>query len=239
MPKGSKNLNERLSRLKAALVARLRAEAAWARVYAVEVAVLVMVGLLCAATYTPAFSGSRRHVEGKSERIARDNTKTFPLLSHDPVAAANLLVEAIIQVESAGNPWKRGRAGERGLMQIKPATWRETTHRLYGVVLPFDRAFDPEMNVRVGRAYLAELQRFLWAHRTEWQSDERELLLACYNIGPNRVARAGFNVRRLPAKVRDYVERATALHEMYLAEQGPIVNALLQASMTQPASQRI
>lgn len=116
-------------------------------------------------------------------------------------------------------------------MQIKPGTWRDTTRKMYGAVLPFDQAFDPETNIRVGRAYLAELQRFLAVHRKDWKSDERELLLACYNVGPYRVQRAGFDVRRLPARVQDYVERTVALHEMFLAEQAPVVTALLQASL--------
>lgn len=233
----STTLVQQWRRLKTTLTARLRAEAAWARVYAAEMAILALVSLLCVASYRwPGYE-----IQGMATRKpAAATEKVAPLsrLGHDPVGAANWLVEAIVQVESAGNPRKVGMLGERGLMQIKPDTWRGTTRRLYGVALPFDQAFDPELNVRVGRAYLAELQKFLWANRDRWQSDERQLLLACYNVGPRRVAQARFDVRRLPAKVRDYVERATALHEMYLAERGPLVKALLEVSLAETGSGR-
>lgn len=131
---------------------------------------------------------------------------------------ADLLVESIIQIESAGDPRKIGSRGERGLMQIMPQTWHEVTMRHFGRRIPFSRAFDPETNRRVGAAYLSDLQAFLAKHRSQWKSDERALLLACYNAGPERVRRAGFDVRRLPASTRDYVRRGVALHEALLEE---------------------
>ncbi len=71
---------------------------------------------------------------------------------------SDLLVDAIIQVESAGNPLRVGNVGERGLMQIRKATWNQMSKKLYGNVLSFDKAFDPEINKRVGKRYLVELQ---------------------------------------------------------------------------------
>lgn len=147
--------------------------------------------------------------------------------SVDTRMVADCLVSAIIQVESGGNTRKVGRAGERGLMQIKRETWLGTTRGMYGKPVPFDRAFDESMNRRVGRGYLAELQSFLARHRSRWRSDERSLLLACYNAGPTRVMRAGFDLRRLPRSVRSYVERASALHDYYLEDHAPAVKALL------------
>ena len=130
-----------------------------------------------------------------------------------------LLVEAIVELESAGNPRQVGRRGERGLMQVKAETWLEQTRRLFGRPLSFEQAFDPGLNRRVGLAYLRHLRGFLAEHRARWQGDERALLLACYNAGPGRVAAAGFDVRRLPATTRDYVQRAQALHECIRAER--------------------
>lgn len=143
----------------------------------------------------------------------------------DPVATAEALIDAVIQVESAGRPDRVGRHGERGLMQIKRETWHDSTRLLFGYPVPFDRAFEPALNRRVGRRYMAFLQTFLEQHRSQWQSDERALLLASYNAGPGAVRDAAFNVRRLPAAVRDYVERATALHELYLADRADDVRA--------------
>ena len=145
----------------------------------------------------------------------------------DPKRVADFLVVAVAQIESDGKAKKVGRAGERGLMQIKRSTWRHVTKKLYGCALPFDQAFDPAINRRVGKAYLAELQTFLHANKAKWKSDERSLLLACYNAGPTCVMAAGFNVKRVPSSTRSYVERATALHEYYLAGAAARIRNLL------------
>jgi hypothetical protein len=131
---------------------------------------------------------------------------------------ADLLVDSVVQIESGGNPRSVGRHGERGLMQLKRGTWRETTARVLGKPVSFERAFEPGLNRRIGAAYLAYLHTFLQANKNRWQGDERSLLLACYNAGPNRVAEAGFNLRRLPRSTQDYVARASALHDVYLQE---------------------
>ncbi|HOW97566.1 MAG TPA: lytic transglycosylase domain-containing protein [Kiritimatiellia bacterium] len=137
------------------------------------------------------------------------------------------LVEAVIQVESGGDPRKVGKAGERGLMQIKRGTWRDVTRRLYGKPVSFDRAFEPELNRIVGRAYLAHLQDFLGRNQSHWKTDELSLLLACYNAGPTRVAKGGFHPDRWPVLTREYVQRVTALHEHYLAEGPPSARAVM------------
>jgi hypothetical protein len=131
---------------------------------------------------------------------------------------AKLLVEAVIQVESGGQPRMVGGKGERGLMQIMKGTWRETTQLVYGRALPFQRAFDPATNRRVGNAYLSRLHAFLLENRAGWRADERSLLLAAYNAGPQRLADADFNVDRLPASTQDYVKRVSALHDVYLGD---------------------
>ncbi|MBU1693214.1 MAG: lytic transglycosylase domain-containing protein [Verrucomicrobia bacterium] len=142
------------------------------------------------------------------------------------------LVEAVIQVESGGKARKVGRAGERGLMQIKADTWREVTKRLYGRPIPFDRAFEPELNRIVGRAYLQELREFLLRKNAQWQTDERSLLLACYNAGPTRVQESGFKPTRWPAATRDYVQRVVALHEFYVAEGLPATRVVMARART-------
>ena len=131
---------------------------------------------------------------------------------------ATRLMDAIIQIESQGDARMVGRHGERGLMQIKAGTWRDMTTRLFGRPLPFDRAFEPDLNRRVGVAYLAFLQESILPRQAEWKSDERALLLAAYNAGPGRLRRSGFDLDRMPAQTQDYVERASALHDVYLGE---------------------
>lgn len=136
---------------------------------------------------------------------------------HSPVA---LFIEAVIQVESRGDPGCVGAAGERGLMQIKRDTWHEVTSGLYGQALSFDKAFDPATNRVVGQAYFDKLHNFLLANRSDWRSDLRSLLAGCYNAGPGRVERAGFAVPRLPDSTRAYVERVNSLHDYFLETRG-------------------
>lgn len=162
----------------------------------------------------------------------------FPVPAGSPAALADLdasanaarLVDAIIQIESNGNPRKIGRHGERGLMQIKAGTWRDMTTRLFGKPRPFDQAFDPALNRRVGTAYLAFLQERILPRQSEWQADERTLLLAAYNAGPGRLRQAGFSLAGMPRQTRDYVARASALHDAFLSDMAAAVRRGLQAA---------
>jgi soluble lytic murein transglycosylase-like protein len=60
------------------------------------------------------------------------------------------LALAVVQIESNYRPTAKGRAGEIGLMQIKPAT-----ARLMGYEGQADGLYDPETNIRYGMKYLA------------------------------------------------------------------------------------
>ena len=64
------------------------------------------------------------------------------------------LVHAVIQVESNYKPNSKGRAGEIGLMQIKPAT-----ARMMGYSGSTKGLFDPETNIKYGLKYLAKAQK--------------------------------------------------------------------------------
>lgn len=136
----------------------------------------------------------------------------------DQRRVASLLVDSVVQIESMGNPRLVGSRGERGLMQIKAGTWSDMTRRVHGSRIPFDRAFEAKLNREIGAAYLAYLQDLLHRNRRLWKADERSLLLACYNAGPERVKQAGFDLRRLPAHTIDYVKRGSALHDAFLAD---------------------
>lgn len=151
------------------------------------------------------------------DRFPAGPVPAAPSALHAEQNAARL-VDAIIQIESRGDARMVGRHGERGLMQIKSGTWRDMTTRLFGAPLPFDQAFDPALNRRVGVAYLAFLQESILPRQAEWKSDERTLLLAAYNAGPGRLRRSGFDLDRMPAQTQDYVERASALHDVYLGD---------------------
>ncbi len=181
------------------------------------------------APTSAAFSGQWRPSLGVPQAATKSDEGI------DPRRVADALVRAIIEIESGGDPSQVGAAGERGLMQIKRATWRETTALLYGAPIPFSRAFEPELNVQVGRAYLGTLQGFLLANRSRWRSDERTLLLCAYNAGPSALARAGFDPAALGASVRSYAERGAALHELFLEADAEEVRQRLLAALGQPA----
>ena len=118
-----------------------------------------------------------------------------------------------------GNARMVGADGERGLMQIMPSVWSDTTRHLYGKSQSFDAAFDPRNNLRVGEAHLGVLQQWLYTHRAEWKSDPRHLLLAAWNGGRKRLLKAGFEMKRLPQSVQSYADRVSAIHDARMGEE--------------------
>jgi soluble lytic murein transglycosylase-like protein len=99
------------------------------------------------------------------------------------------LVRAVVQVESAFNPYARSPKGALGLMQLMPATAQQ-----FGV----KNAFDPVENVRAGVAYLRRL--------LDRYKNNEELALAAYNAGPEAVDRHGQSVPPY-RETRNYVEQ--------------------------------
>jgi soluble lytic murein transglycosylase-like protein len=87
------------------------------------------------------------------------------------------LVRAVMQVESAFNPYAKSPKGALGLMQLMPATLQQ-----FGVT----NAFNPVENVRAGVAYLRQL--------LDRYSNNEELALAAYNAGPGAVDKHGQTV---------------------------------------------
>ncbi len=110
----------------------------------------------------------------------------FPLLytelAHKHAARHGLdpaRVMAIIRAESAFNPGVRSPVGALGLMQLMPATGRETARR---AGLRFDNEkslLEPATNIALGTVYLHEmLKRY---------DGNFALAAAAYNAGPGRV----------------------------------------------------
>ena len=98
-------------------------------------------------------------------------------------------VRAVIQAESAFNPYARSPKGAMGLMQLMPAT--ASVYRVLD-------AYNPAENIRAGVAYLKSLM-------TRFNNDV-SLALAAYNAGPNAVEKYG---RKVPPykETRSYVAR--------------------------------
>lgn len=88
---------------------------------------------------------------------------------------------AIARQESAFNPQARSHAGARGLMQLMPATAKETARSHKVKYRSTRQLYTPSTNISLGTAYLSDmLKRF---------DGNRALASAAYNAGPHRVKR--------------------------------------------------
>jgi len=143
-------------------------------------------------------------------------------LAADPVCASQAdfldltpLVYAISDVESGGDPNAIGDAGERGLMQIMPETWRDTTRRVFGESVDFDRAFDPMLNREIGRAYLEYVAEQL--RRRGLASDDRfmGLVVAAYHRGLKYVASRKYSLASMSDETQAYVKRVVNTRGIY------------------------
>jgi soluble lytic murein transglycosylase-like protein len=103
------------------------------------------------------------------------------------------LVRAVVQVESAFNPYARSPKGAQGLMQLMPATAQQ-----FGVRDPYN----PEENVRAGVAYLRQL--------LDRYNNNEKLALAAYNAGPGAVDKYGETVPPY-AETRNYVAQISGM----------------------------
>lgn len=121
---------------------------------------------------------------------------------------------AVIREESAFNPVAVSSAGARGLMQLMPAVGSEWAGRLRMRDFTTDRLFEPEVNLRLGAAYLRALvDRFRFP----------EAALAAYNAGPTRADRWSVPgdapeafVERIPIpETRLYVKRIATSARFY------------------------
>jgi soluble lytic murein transglycosylase-like protein len=104
------------------------------------------------------------------------------------------LVEAVVRVESAGNPTAVSPKGARGLMQLMPER---------AALLGVRNAFDPAQNLDGGVRHLKELlDRF---------AGDLTLALAAYNAGEAAVRSHG----GVPpyAETREYVRRIRVLYD--------------------------
>lgn len=112
----------------------------------------------------------------------------FPLAANDEFVEASKKykvnideIRAISRRESAFYPYATSGVGARGLMQLMPATAKQTAKKNK---IPFKHVkdlYDPKVNIMLGSAYYSELLK---------QFDQnRVLATAAYNAGPGSVRR--------------------------------------------------
>jgi soluble lytic murein transglycosylase len=120
------------------------------------------------------------------------------------------LVWSVIYEETYFRPWKMGKDGEIGLMQVTPGVGRdwatETGMREFERQMAADPAAllrDPERNIQIGCWYL---EKFYETYRDVPDAEAR--MIAAYNAGPTRAAewnRAAEGTR--PLTGHEYIER--------------------------------
>src|ERR1041385_296421 len=100
------------------------------------------------------------------------------------------LVWSIIYEETYFSPWKTGKDGEIGLMQVMPAVGREwaaeTGMREFERQMASDpqtRLRGPERNIQIGCWYLEKIYE-----QFQDTPDAEVRMLAAYNAGPSRAA---------------------------------------------------
>jgi len=124
---------------------------------------------------------------------------------------------ALTRQESAFMHDVRSPAGARGLMQLMPATARQTAGRL-GLQISDQDLYQPDINIRLGSRYMAELMQDF--------NGNRVLAAAAYNAGPNRVKQWLRNsngtlpvdiwIETIPfAETRGYVQNVLAYSVIY------------------------
>ncbi|MGL5948656.1 MAG: transglycosylase SLT domain-containing protein [Aeromonas sp.] len=91
------------------------------------------------------------------------------------------LLYALSRQESALYAYAESPVGARGLMQLMPATAKETAQKLGADYRGPAQLFEPQTNIRLGSAYLKRL--------LDVYSGNRVLAAAAYNAGPGRVRR--------------------------------------------------
>lgn len=108
-----------------------------------------------------------------------------------------ILILSIIREESYFNPKAQSAVGARGLMQLMPETAREVGDR-YGISLKSpDFLFSPDINIRLGNMYYAQLRDAL--------SNRDVLAVLAYNGGIGSVSRWKNDINY--ADVDDFVEQ--------------------------------
>lgn len=155
------------------------------------------IALLFLATSLSCQAAPQRHARMTLGRYEREWASYYARVYHVPFA----LVEAIIQVESRGDPYAVSYKGAAGVMQLIPATAYRFRLR---------NRFLIQENIRGGVEYLALLMR-------EFHGDLR-LVAAGYIAGEGRIQRR--KLAYSSPQVYEYVRRVAAVYRRLCAHGG-------------------
>jgi soluble lytic murein transglycosylase-like protein len=136
----------------------------------------------------------------EAQRLEELRRLNQPGVSSAAPTASQSLVNAVIQVESSGDPNAVSPKGARGLMQLMPKTAKDPG---YGITPARDNS--SAENLRVGTEYLnAMLQKY---------NGNLNYALAAYNWGPGNTDKwiaQGADPAKLPAETRNYIPKVMA-----------------------------
>ncbi|MCF6199377.1 MAG: lytic transglycosylase domain-containing protein [Hyphomicrobiaceae bacterium] len=139
----------------------------------------------------------KRRVARRSNRNKSRGRRTGSLMatlrSVTPKGLPVRLAAAVVTIESGWRVNARGSSGERGLMQLMPATARMMGAR--------GNLYNPRTNMRAGTKYLH------WCYRRAKRNVAATI--GCYNRGPGKMWSWSKNsiTRRYVSKVRRYMRR--------------------------------
>ena len=129
----------------------------------------------------------------------------YPLLKiqslDDDQGVTDAFVLSIIRQESLFSPEARSPAGALGLMQLMPVTAKQVAQKLRVNMTPAELTRDPMLNIRLGRAHLADLLHDF--------DGSMVLAAAAYNAGSSRARawiKASGDPRQRDVDVVDWVE---------------------------------
>jgi len=187
-------------------------------------------GLMATAKLAEDWGWYRKSIQAMIEIKHWDDLNLrFPLAYKEVVAGAAIatdidpqLLFAIARQESAFSPDAKSPAGALGLMQLMPATAKQTARRS-GVNYKYHDLLKPEPNIKLGSRYLNSLLSQFDGNRI--------LAAAAYNAGPNRVkkwlqvseGKMPFDVwiETIPYKeTRGYVQNVLAFSAIYSHKLG-------------------
>ena len=160
--------------------------------------------------------------------------KDHILEAADETALSPSFIFAVARQESAMSEQAKSSAGARGLMQLMPATAKQTA-RKRGIQHRTDDLYRAEHNIQLGSQYLDELLSQF--------NGNRILAAAAYNAGPHRVSTWRANqdlvdydiwIETIPFKeTRGYVQNVLTYAVIYSLRMGKPANLITKVEANQ------
>ncbi|MFT6102936.1 MAG: soluble lytic murein transglycosylase [Granulosicoccus sp.] len=141
---------------------------------------------IAAAQIAHQWGWNRKAIEAMAGAVYWDDLRIrFPVVHQEIIHNAadkhdipSSLVFSIARQESAWEFDATSRVGARGLMQLMPATAKQTAKKAR-LAYKKSKLFEPQYNIALGSHYITGL--------LEQYDDNRALAIASYNAGPHRV----------------------------------------------------